>query len=84
MHCHYYAVLLDLCRKDMQKVNTTSLFITFFSRGTFGVSVSETSQDYQFGETTFRGYSDPFQTLNVELLLKVPYGALRSSNMRRS
>ena len=50
----------------------------------FRVSVSETSRNYKFGETTLRGYSGPLQTLNVELLLKVPSGALRSSNMRRS
>jgi len=33
-------------------------------------------QNYQFGETTFRGYSDPFQTLNVERLLFSPLRGL--------
>jgi hypothetical protein len=43
-----------------------------------------TAPDIRFRETTFRGYSDPLQTLNVELLLIAPYGVERSSNMRRS
>ena len=46
-----------------------------FWRELFGVSVSETPQNYRFGETTFRGYSGPLQTLNVELVLIVPYGS---------
>ena len=41
----------------------------------FRVSVSEASQNYQFGETTLRGYYVPLRTLNVELVLIVPYGA---------
>ena len=36
------------------------------------------------GETTFRSYSEPLRTLNVELVLMVPFGAQRSSDMRRS
>ena len=42
----------------------------------FGVSVSETSQIYQIGETTFRGYSGLLQTLNVERLLFNPLRGL--------
>jgi hypothetical protein len=33
-----------------------------------------TPPDIRFRETTFRGYSDPLQTLNVELGLLAPFG----------
>ena len=35
----------------------------------FRVSVSETTQNCQFGDTTLRGYCEPLQTLNGELVL---------------
>ena len=40
----------------------------------FWVSVSEISQNYQFWETTFHGYSGHFRTLNVE---RLPFNPLR-------
>ena len=40
----------------------------------FGVSISEIPQNYQFGETVPPGYSEPLQTLNVELGLLPTYG----------
>ena len=42
----------------------------------FGVSVSETPQNYRFGETTPLGYYEPLQTLNVELLRLAPSGLM--------
>ena len=48
---------------------------TYPVSGTEGDIVSEATPDYNPRETTFRGYSDPLQTLNVELVLIVPYGA---------
>jgi hypothetical protein len=41
---------------------------------TFGVSVPEIPQNYQFGETTPPGYYEPLQTLNVELGLLPTFG----------
>ena len=40
MHCHYYAFLLDLCCKDMQKFNMQWIFVTFFEKELLRVSVS--------------------------------------------
>ena len=42
----------------------------------FGVSISEIPQNYQFGETVPPGYSEPLQTLNVELLRLAPSGLM--------
>ena len=46
-----------------------------------GVSVSETPQNYQFGETTPPGYSVPLQTLNGKL---TPFSHLKVSNGART
>ena len=46
-----------------------------FPRELLGGLVSETAQNYQFGEATFRSYYEPLRTLNVELVLIVPFGA---------
>ena len=63
-----------------------SFFLPSFGE-LFGVSVSETTQNYQFGETTFRAYAPrsftlfyfasqkrPFRTLNGKL---TPFSPLR-------
>ncbi len=39
------------------------------------IAYNLSAHNYQFGETTPPGYSEPLQTLNVELLLIAPFGA---------
>ena len=80
---HKYAYF-PICNIQFVRGTKGTVLSVPFSRRTFWVSVSETTQNYQFGETTPPGYYEPLQTLNVELVLIAPYGVERSSNMRRS
>ena len=58
---------------------------TFFTASFFEERFSFTlRRTNHLWDATFRDYSAPLRTLNVELVLIAPYGVERSSDMRRS